>query len=137
MYAHKTVAQKRGQRPYIARLGKKGQKRKYSLNKPQTNFYGFISMCYTLQSLYFAFMVYTIIYCSKVKCSLQGLYSKCFNCLMGQTLTTSRKKQYKKCTYFALFRANHKPISKAFCLVCGFWFALKRKTIEYTHNSEN
>nr|DAR53786.1 MAG TPA: hypothetical protein [Caudoviricetes sp.] len=52
-------------------------------------------------------------------------------------LFSSKLNRRKRYTYFALFRANHKPISKAFCLVCGFWFALKRKTIEYTHNSEN
>lgn len=53
-------------------------------------------MCYTLQSLYFAFMVYTITYCSKVKCSLQELYSKCFNCLMGQKPYNVKKKTVQK-----------------------------------------
>lgn len=47
-------------------------------------------MGYTLQGLYFAFMVYTIIYCSKVKCSLQGLYSKGFLSVFQQIKQTQK-----------------------------------------------
>nr|DAW45790.1 MAG TPA: hypothetical protein [Caudoviricetes sp.] len=57
------------------------------------------------------FMPYSIVTKSSVVC--KGCTAKVFY------LFSSKLNRHKRCTYFALFRANHKLISKAFCLVCG------------------